>query len=248
MNIMLVDDNKAFLDSTKDVLEDKGYRVVTAESGEKALALLKEQDFDVVIMDIKMPGMNGVESFIEMKKIKPGVAVIMVTAYSIDSLIQKAFDEGACAVMKKPLNMNALFTSIDNLKTNGNGGLILIADDDKELCDNLEKILGARGYNVISAYDGKEAVEKAQLHPVDILLIDMKIPTLNGLEVFHTVRKMKPKTVAIIITAYVQEMQALIQEMLKDSACACLTKPLDIAKLLRVLKSECVINKQLNVE
>jgi CheY-like chemotaxis protein len=248
MNIMLVDDNKAFLDSTKDVLEDKGYTVVTAESGEKAVALLKEQDFDVVIMDIKMPGMNGVESFIEMKNIKPGVAVIMVTAYSIDSLLQKAFDEGACAVMKKPLNMNALFTSIDNLKTNGNGGLILIADDDKELCDNLENILGAKGYKVISAYDGKEAVEKAQLHPVDILLIDMKIPTLNGLEVFHTVRKMKPKTVAIIITAYAQEMQALIQEMLKDNACACLTKPLDIGKLLRVLKSECVINKQLKTE
>lgn len=241
--VMLVDDNQDFLDSTKDVLEDKGYEVVTADSGEEAIELLKEQDFDVVIMDIKMPGMNGVESFIEMKKIRPGVAVILITAYSIDSLIQKALDEGAYSVLKKPLNMNALFTTIDNLRIAGNGGLILIADDDRDLCDNLENILSLKGYKVISAYDGGEAVRIAQLYPVDILLIDMKIPILNGLEVFHQIRKMKPKTVAIIVTAYAQEMHSLIQEMLTENAYTCLTKPLDIKKLLDILEDQCAINK-----
>jgi two-component system, NtrC family, response regulator HydG len=241
--VMLVDDNQAFLDSTKDVLEYKGYEVVTADSGEEAIKLLKEQDFDVVIMDIKMPGINGVESFIEMKKIRPGVAVIMITAYSIDSLIQKALDEGAYSVLKKPLNMNALFTTIDNLGTGGKGGLILIADDDRDLCDNLEKILSSKGYKVISAYNGEAAVEIAQLYPVDILLIDMKLPILNGLEVFHQISKIKPKTVAIIITAYAQEMHSLIQGMLDEKARVCLTKPLDMRKLLTVLESECAITK-----
>jgi two-component system, NtrC family, response regulator HydG len=242
--VMLVDDNQAFLDSTKDVLEDKGYEVVTADSGEEAIEFLREQNFDVVIMDIKMPGMNGVESFIEMKKIRAGVAVIMITAYSIDSLIQKALDEGVYSILKKPLNINALFTTIDNLGTGGNGGLILIADDDRDLCDNLENILSSKGYKVVSAYDGEEAVKMARLYPVDILLIDMKIPVLNGLEVFHQIREMKPKTVAIIITAYAREMHSLIQGMLDEKACVCLTKPLDMRKLLGVLE-ECASNKRL---
>jgi DNA-binding NtrC family response regulator len=241
--IMLVDDNRDFLDSTKDLLEAKGYEVVTADNGETAIELIKESNFDVVLMDVKMPGMNGVESFIEMKKIRPGVAVIMITAYSVDSLIQKALKEGACAVMKKPLDINALFTTIDNLRKRGDGGLILIADDDRELCKNLESILTNEGYNVIAAYDGEEAVKKSMIYPVDILLIDMKLPILNGLEVFHKIRDMKPKTIAIIITAYAQEMHSLIQEMLDEKDCVCLEKPLDIRKLLNVLESDYTINR-----
>ncbi len=53
--IQLVDDNEAFLDSTKDILEDQGYEVVTAESGEEAVRVFGAHTFDVILMDIKMP-------------------------------------------------------------------------------------------------------------------------------------------------------------------------------------------------
>ena len=69
--ILLVDDNEDFLDNVKDVFEDEGYEVLTATSGEEAVQLVKTESVDVVVMDIKMPGMNGVEAFIEMKKFYP---------------------------------------------------------------------------------------------------------------------------------------------------------------------------------
>ncbi len=69
--ILLVDDNEEFLDSTRDVLEDDGYLVATATNGELALALMETGSYDVILMDIKMPGMNGVETFIKMKKKTP---------------------------------------------------------------------------------------------------------------------------------------------------------------------------------
>jgi CheY-like chemotaxis protein len=57
--ILLVDDNGEFLDSTKDVLEDEGYEVFTATNGEDAIRMVGERPFEVILMDIKMPGLKG---------------------------------------------------------------------------------------------------------------------------------------------------------------------------------------------
>lgn len=234
--ILLVDDNEAFLDSTKDVLEDQGYEVVTTESGEEAVRVYGAHTFDVILMDIKMPGMNGVESFIEMKRLRPGVKVIMVTAYGVEEMIRQAMAEGAFAVLHKPLDMTLFFRTIDEARKGGRGGLILVAEDDEALCDNLVDILGEAGYQAVAAYNGKEAVEMAEAYPFDVLLLDMEMPFLNGLEVYRRIKPIQPNIVAIIITGYAQEMADLIQETLDETAQTCLEKPLDMAQLLGLLK------------
>ncbi len=234
--ILLVDDNEAFLDSTKDVLENEGYEVVTAVSGEEAVQLFGVHNFDVILMDIKMPGMNGVESLIEIKKLKPGAKVIMVTAYGVEELIREALAEGALAVLHKPLEMTLFFRTIDEARKSGRGGFILVADDDEELCENLTDNLGEAGYQTVAAYNGKEAVEMAETQNFDVLLLDMKLPFLNGLEVYRRIKPLQPNIVAIFITGYAQEMADLIQQTLDETAQACLTKPLDMAQLLGLLK------------
>lgn len=234
--ILLVDDNEAFLDSTKDVLEDQEYGVVTAVSGEEAVRVFGAHTFDVVLMDIKMPGMNGVESFIEMKRLRPGVKVIMVTAYGVEEMIRQALAEGALAVLHKPLDMTLFFRTIDEARKGGRGGFILIADDDQALCDNLVGILGEAGYQVVVAYNGEEAVKIVEAHAFDVLLLDMKLPLLNGLEVYRRIKPIQPDIVTIVITGYAQEMSDLIQEILDETAQTCLTKPLDMGQLLGLLK------------
>ena len=102
MRILLVDDNEDFLDSTRDILVDEGYDVITATNGEDAVSLAKSHDFNLVLMDIKMPGLNGVESFLKMKENNPDVRVILFTAYSLEELVVRAKDEGACSVLTKP--------------------------------------------------------------------------------------------------------------------------------------------------
>ena len=234
--ILLVDDNEAFLDSTKDILEDQGYEVVTAESGEEAVRVFGAHTFDVILMDVKMPGMNGVESFIEMKRLRPGVKVIMVTAYGVEEMIRQALAEGALAVLHKPLDMTLFFRTIDEARKGGRGGFILVADDDEALCENLTDILGEAGYQVVVAHNGEEAVEMAEAYPFDVLLLDMKLPFLNGLEVYRRIKPLQPNIVAIIITGYAQEMADLIQQTLDETAQTCLTKPLGMAQLLGLLK------------
>ena len=112
--ILLVDDNEDFLDSTRDVLEEEGYRVSTARDGEQALSLMDQDLFDVVLMDIKMPKMNGVETFIKMKEKKPDIKVVLFTAFVLSKLIRLAHQEGALAIYDKPINMGELLALLKN--------------------------------------------------------------------------------------------------------------------------------------
>lgn len=237
--ILLVDDNEEFLDSTKDVLNDEGYDIVTATSGEEALELAGAQTFDVIIMDIKMPEMNGVESFIEMKRRNPRVKVIIVTAYSVEDLMRQALDEGVFAILSKPIDMDRLFRTIEDAKRDGNGGLVLAVDDDKEICNNFVDILGERGYEVTAAYDGEEAVTKAKTNSFDILLLDMNLPLLNGLEVYRSIKSIQPNIVAIIVSGYAQEMDSLIMQALSENAHTFLRKPVNMEQLLGLVKGIC---------
>jgi CheY-like chemotaxis protein len=118
--ILLVDDNSEFLDSTKDVLEDELYEVMAVDSGIAALKCVENHDFDIVIMDLKMPGMNGIEAFMEMKKMKSDLNVIICTAYMMENAINRALDEGARAVINKPFDMHMLLITIKNILQQAN--------------------------------------------------------------------------------------------------------------------------------
>ena len=241
--ILLVDDNVEFLDSVKDVLDDKGYDVVTADNGAEALRLVSGDWFDVVLMDIKMPGMNGVECFIEMKKLRPEPKVILMTAYSVEELIRQAFAEGVYAVLSKPLDMSVIFDRIDEIRKQGIGGMVLVADDDKALCDNLADILTNGNFKVFTAYNGSEAIRQAESHAFDILLVDMKLPMLNGLEVYRRIKRIRPEIVAIVISGYANEMDDFIRQTLDESAYTFLNKPLEMGKVLELLNVICTTKR-----
>ncbi len=233
--ILVVDDNEAYTDSIKDILEDEGYDVETAYDGEAAYELTGCAEYDLVLMDIKMPGMNGVESFLHMKLRNPDVKVILFTAYALTELIQKARDNGVTAILKKPLEMNDLNTIIERAITQPDGGCILVADDDQALCESLYDALSESGYRVAMACDPRDAIREAERQPFDILLLDLKMPDLNGLEVYRRIKKVQPRLVTILMTGYAEEMNDLIQQAIDESAYTMLPKPIDMQQLLAVM-------------
>ncbi len=97
--VLVVDDNEEFCRNVDDILQLKDYEVVTANDGFKALELVKQNDFAVVLMDVKMPVMDGVETYKKVKEMAPGIPVIMVTAFSVEELIRDALREGAYGFM-----------------------------------------------------------------------------------------------------------------------------------------------------
>ncbi len=232
--ILVVDDNEEFCRNVVDILELKGYQAASAYDGLKALELVKQNGFDLVLMDVKMPVMDGVETFKKIKEIVPDISVIMITAFAVEDLIREALREGAFGYLKKPLDFDLLFELIE--KSIGDGALILVADDDRGFCANVKDILIGKGYRISVVYDGGSAVQRARENNFDIMLLDMRMPVLNGLETYLAVRNMRPDVVAIVITGYSAEVSNEVERAIQESAYTCLEKPIDMDNLVLLLE------------
>jgi len=235
LKVLVVDDNRDFCRNVSDILELKGYEVVTAYGGLNALELVKKDGFDVVLMDVKMPVMDGVATFKKMKEVAPHIQVIMVSAYAVEELVREALREGAFGALRKPLDFDELFAILERTGA-GSGAMVLLADDDENLCANVKDILEDRGYRVKVAHDGGMAVEQARKNNFDIMLLDLKMPVLNGLEAYLAIRDFRPDVVAIMITGYQQETSKLAQQALQENAYICLEKPIDMVELVVLLE------------
>ena len=237
--ILIVDDNIGLSRTTALILEHKGYAVVTAGNGLEAIAMVEESPFDMIFMDIKMPLMDGVEAHRRIKQIRPKAVVMMMTAYSVEDLIQQALEDGAYGVLTKPLDIEKMIAVIDLAQETRQGALIMVVDDDQATCTTLMTILTRKSYRVGIALNGEEAITKAGVTDHDIIFIDMKLPTINGLETYLAIRKINPQVVAIMMTGYRQEMADLVDEALRNQAYACLYKPIKIEEMLQLIEEIC---------
>jgi CheY-like chemotaxis protein len=238
--ILLVDDNEDFLDSTRDVLEDEGYDVQIASSGEEAIRRVVEAAVDLVVMDIKMPGLNGVESFIQMKKHRPRMPVIMCTAYIVDGLIRQALEEGAYTVLNKPFEMELLLNTISHCLHEQSHGIILLADQDAAFRERWAGILREHGHRVSVADNGMEALKLAQEWPFDILVLQMELPGLNALELHRRLQESGRAVLATILLGPSREMDDDVLHVVKrEHGLINFSKPLDRVAFLDLLSTIC---------
>ncbi len=108
MKMMLVDDEERFLSTTQKLLSRKGYDILTASSGAEALDILRTHNIHVVILDVKMPGMDGIETLQAIKRNYPLIEVIMLTGHgTIDSAVE-GLKSGATDYLTKPTDVQDL--------------------------------------------------------------------------------------------------------------------------------------------
>lgn len=235
ISILIVDDDIGICKTMSFILERKGYAVATAKDGLEAIEMVKEKSFDIIFMDIKMPIMDGVEAYKRIKKIRLKTIVIMMTAYAVEDLVEEALQEGAYRILYKPLDMEEVVVVIKEAREEKRASLILVVDDDEGTCSTMKKILGKKGYMVGIAHTGEEAIALAEKNLYDIIFIDMKLPTINGLETYLAIKEINKKAVVIMITAFRQEMAELVKAALEGSAYTCLYKPLDMENVLTLV-------------
>ena len=106
--ILIVDDEPDFCDALRDFLQSKGWETVIALSGEEAISVYTRENPNVVLLDILMPGKDGVETLRELKALDPSANVIMVTAVKEDEIAKQAMNEGAFEYITKPVDQNYL--------------------------------------------------------------------------------------------------------------------------------------------
>lgn len=107
-SVLVVDDSQGICQTMEMILRHKGFEVECAADGPSAVERVRHRPYDVILMDIRLPGMDGVEAFKRIRDIRPGVRVAMMTAYSLGDKVRAALDGGAERVFYKPLEIDAV--------------------------------------------------------------------------------------------------------------------------------------------
>jgi two-component system, NtrC family, response regulator HydG len=230
--VFVIDDDRDHAESIADVLEMRGYEVEIAFTGEDGVARFRDVDFDIVFMDVKLPGMNGVETFFEFKKIRPNAKVMMMTGYSVEQLIAQAVENGAMGVLRKPFSITDVIETLAKVKPRG---MVLVADDNPDFVDSIEPILAARGYRVEIARTGPEALTLAGSKEITCLVLDLKMPVLSGIEVYLKLKELGQLVPTIFVTGYPDEKQGVLDQIKPSQTEGILVKPFDPAELLRAV-------------
>ena len=115
-HVLVVDDEPTICSLMNVFLTQKGYQVQIANTGEDALVLFQEAHPDIVLLDISMPGMRGIDVLRRMKEINAASGVIMLSAYGDDETIQEAMDMGAFCYIQKPMELTELNARMQELR------------------------------------------------------------------------------------------------------------------------------------
>ena len=230
--VLIVDDETNMRKTLSDILGDDGYDVSTAATGEEAVELCSRERFDIVLMDVRMPGVGGVEAFRQIRRHQEGVRVILMSAYGLDELKRAALDEGAIAFLSKPLDLRQTVKLIDEVKDTA----ILVVEEDESISAPLQAALKEQGYRVTVTASPHDALELVEQIRFDLIFVDVNLPAMNGLELYLAIKKITPGAVAIMITGMEEEFERLAREALRRNAYTVLRKPLDIDHTLALLE------------
>jgi CheY-like chemotaxis protein len=231
--ILVVDDEADTCRNLSDILTDLGYHVDTALDGFAALELARKKTYDIALLDLKMPRMDGLTLYRELRKLCAETVAIVVTAYASKAMAEEAMAAGAWQVLPKPVDFPRLLRLVEEALGQP---LVMVVDDDHDLCANLWDLLRERGYRVAVAHDEAEAARLLQARDFRIVLIDMKLPRSDGGSVFKRVRQTNPQARTVVITGHRVEMDPLVQRVVAEGADAVCYKPFDVPRLLTTLE------------
>jgi CheY-like chemotaxis protein len=232
-SILVVDDEVDTCRNLSDILTDLGYQVDTALDGFAALELARKKPYDIALLDLKMPSMDGLTLYRELRKLCSETVAVVVTAYASKATAEEALAAGAWQVLAKPVDLRRLLPLVDEALGQP---MVLVVDDDPDLCANLWDLLRERGYRVAIAHDEEDAGRYLQEHDFTVVLIDMKLPRGDGGQVFRLVRQSNPQARTVIITGHRVEMDPVVQRVVAEGADAVCYKPFDVPRLLSTLE------------
>jgi len=113
-NVLLVDDEPEFLETLVKRLTKRGLNISTAQNGEEALAVIRGKEIDVVVLDVRMPGIDGIQTLREINKLNPLMEVIMLTGHASIEVAIEGMELGAFDYLMKPADIDELFYKLQD--------------------------------------------------------------------------------------------------------------------------------------
>jgi len=230
IKLLAVDDEPGICDILKKTFSPIGFTVLTATNGEDALMLIEQEKPKIVFLDIRMLGLSGLEVLKEIKKKDRSIKVIMITVMDDEKTKREAKRLGADEFVTKPFLSENLEEIVMKMVGEIIKPRILVVDDEKDVVDSLSNLI-TKKFNGIAekALSGSEALDKLKKDSFDLVLMDIKMPGLSGIDVIKQAVKFTPQTKFVAISAY--DSKEVADEALKAGAIDFIPKPTSIEAL-----------------
>ena len=247
--ILVVDDEARIRELLHKALNGKGYDVTTVPGAEQALTLIFQEPFDLVLLDIRLAGESGISVLKKIRESKGKVAIVVYSGVITQDLEREARAAGANEVISKNIEIPQLVEQIGKIvkakdrifedPSYRKNKQILIVDDEEGVREVLSKFFKARGYKVLEAESGEKAVQLVGSEKISAVLLDMKMPGMDGLSTLEKLLKINNKLGVVIVTADGDD--ETVKKAIELGAYSYVLKPFDFFYLELVVMSKLVI-------
>ncbi|HZS35460.1 MAG TPA: response regulator [Polyangia bacterium] len=198
VTVLIVDDDVMIQQLLCGALEAEGVNVVIAGDGVTALRKAREHLPSAIILDIRLPKLDGWQVLNELKS-TPSLANTPVIILSVEEERARGFSLGACEYLVKPVDPQRLLHVVQRAIVPGSGE-VLVVDDDASTREMVTRHLRAIGFTTAEAHDGEEALLRARVTPPSLLILDLIMPQLDGFEVLRRLRADGSQLPVVVLT------------------------------------------------
>jgi len=240
--ILVVDDDIDARDRFYEILSRLSYNVSCVPTASEALARLIEERYSLIILDEKMPEIDGYETAEKIRQFDKETKIIILTEGEPSPTDKESASSlGVNAVIKKDFSNHFMIKSILEALKSKNAGIklkssnqeggftILIVDDNPDVREILESFLSKKGYSVMAASAGEDALMKIKVQTPDIVFLDLRMPGMDGLMVLKAIKQFNEGINVVMLTS--SQDSFIMDEAKRLGACDYLTKPYDLDKL-----------------
>lgn len=249
---LVVDDDEEVRNLVLEYLEVSGFEVLKAENGLEALLKVKHERPEVVVIDVHMPRLGGLEALKRIRAFDASIRVVVISGRAAE-VERDALRLGAHAVLPKPLVLpdlsRALGAEVVAAPVAAATGAaasvvsapavartdprILLVDDDAGVREMLQELMTATGCQTHAAADGAAALRAVVTTPCDVILLDIDMPGLSGLETLVAIRALVPDVPVVMVSGI--ESEEVARSALAKGAFDYIMKPIDVQRLTSVV-------------
>ncbi len=230
MRVLIVDDERSLLITLVANLELEGFDVVAAADAAHALELVREETFDLLLTDVRMPGMNGVDLFRQIRLMCPEMPVILMTAYAVEALIDEAIQEGVFTVLPKPFDIEHVIAALGRAIKRP---MVLVVDRVEEAAPTAEA-LRASGIASGVAADERQTLEALERRKIDVVVVNVGSDgARDGADLVQRLLALDASIAVIAISSRL--LPHVFRKLAALGVFACLLKPLERAHLVRTI-------------
>jgi len=247
--ILVLDDEVKIRELVREALSVQGYEVTTVPTSDQAMDIIFHESFDLILLDIRLPGESGISVLRKIREHSKKIPVVIYSGFVTAAMETEARAFGANEVLRKDVGVVFLVEQIGKIvKTKnrifqrtltGTKRPILVVDDEEKIRDVLKSFFKTKGYEVLEAKNGEEALHLAQSEDLAVVLLDINMPEMDGLTTLKKLKDINAELGVVMVTG--DQDDEKVKKAIELGAYGYVLKPFDFLYLNLVVMSKLVI-------